>query len=292
MAQSPTIVRIVVNGRPWKTPGCTNFDKAQGMLRQALKSKCWPSKPPLCAVAPGGFIQARMPEYRGKQGWNSRRRDFQDLIPAAEEAAEKVVTADIKRELSLRVQFLTLGVDLIPSGQAKGTYGISTHAELVAVIDLSTGRICKWTGKSYPTPIQEHTLVHETTLKSHLWRSKGQRVLILGCHDLNVFNNRSRANARNPSRVERWEKLDELACRLKPTLVLHHPHQTDTWETWQGGWSGVRQHLDSVRTYASGIAYFSWDSKLRHPLEPRRCLDRVLQRTRCGDVMDICVNGY
>lgn len=292
MAQSPTIVRIVVNGRPWEKPGRVNFAKARGMLRQALKSKCWPSKPPLFAVTPGGFIQARMPEYSGEQGWNSRHRDFQNLIAAAEEAAEKVVTADIKRELRPRVQFLTLGVDLVLPGQAKGTEGIDTHAELVAVIDLSTGRICKWTGKSYPTPAQEHTLVHEAKLKSHLWRYKGQRVLILGCHDLNVFNNRSRANARNPSRVERWEKLDELARQFKPTLVLHHPHQTDTWEIWQGGWSGVRQHLDSVRTYASGIAYFRWDSKSCLPLKPRRSFDGVLQRTKCGDVVDICVNGY
>ena len=292
MAQPPTIVRIVVNGRPWKKPGCVNFDKARGMLKQALKSKCWPSKRSLFAVAPGGFIHARMPEYHGKQGWSSRRRDFQDLIPIAEEVVEKVVIGDIKRELSLRVQFLTLGVDLVLPGQAKGAEGIGTHAELVAVVDLSTGRICKWTGKSYPTPKQEHTLVHETTLKSHLRRCKGQRVLILGCHDLNVFNNRSRANARNPSRVERWEKLDELACQFKPTLVLHHPHQTDTWETWQGGWSGVRQHLDSVPTYASGIAYFSWDFKSSRPLEPRRSLDGVLLHTRCGDVVDICVDGY
>ena len=293
VAPAPTIVRVVVNGRPWKKPGRVNFDKANGMLKQALRSRRWPATPPLFVITPGGFIQARMPkEYDGMQGWNCRRQDFQHLIPAAEQAVDKVATAEIKQELGLRSQFLTLGVDLVLPGQVKGSRGIDTHAELVAIIELSTGRIRRWTGKSYPTVIQEDALVHETTLNSHCFRCKDQRTLILGCHDLNIFNNRSRATGKNPLRVKRWRKLDQLACQFKPTLVLHHPHETDTWETWQGGWSGARQHLDSMRTYASGIAYFSWDHKSNRPLEPRRSLDSVLQRTKCGDVVDICVNGY
>lgn len=227
VARSETIVRIVVNGRPWEKPGCINFAKAKKMLNQALKNERWPSKQCMFAITPGGFIQARMPrKYDGNRGWHSRPHDFQDLIPEAQKAIDKVVTAKMKRELGLRARFLTLGVDLVPPGQAKGTVGIDTHAELVAVIDLSTGLPCRWTGKSYPTSGQEHRLVHETQLESHCWLSE-QRTLILGCHDLTAFSGRARANAKGPRRT-RWKELDKLARRFKPTLVLHHPHQTDT----------------------------------------------------------------
>ena len=292
MAGPATIVRIVVNGRPWERPGRVNFAKAQKMLNQALKSESWPSKKCMFAITPGGFITAQMPpNYDSSRGWDSRPKDFQALIPTAQDAVDQVVTAKMKREFSLRAQFLTLGVDLMPPQQAKGTVGIGTHAELVAVIDLSTGRICQWTGKSYPTGGQENTLVHETRLKSHCWRSE-RRTLILGCHDLTVFSNRARRNAKRDVRVERWKELDKLARELKPALVLHHPHQTDTPKTWQMGWSGVGEYLGSVRTCASGIAYFSWDHSSHGPLEPRQSLDSVLQGTKCGAVADICVNGY
>ena len=259
------------------------------MLNQALKNESWPSKQCMIAITPGGFIQARMPKYEGHRGWDSRPQDFQDLIPHARKAINQVVTAKMMHELGLRARFLTLGVDLMPCGQTKGTVDIDTHAELVAVIDLSTGLPCGWTGKSYPTSEQEHTLVHETRLKSHCWLSE-QRTLILGCHDLNAFSGRARKSAKHPARVKRWKELDKLARELKPALVLHHPHQTDTPNIWRPGWSGVRKHLDSVRTYASGIAYYLWEYPWE--LEPRKSLDSVLQGTKCGAVVDICVDGY
>ena len=286
MVRLETVVRIVVNGCPWKDAGRTNFAKAREMLSQALKSDGWPSERCMFVITPGGFIHARMPAtYRGNRGWSSRPEDFQDLIPVAQDAIDQVVTAKMKREFGQRAQFLTLGVDLMPPGQAKGTIGIGTHAELVAVIDLSTGLICHWTGKSYPTGWQEDTLVHETDLTSHCWLSK-PRTLILGCHDLNAFSHRAQAVAKRTARVERWNALDKLAHELKPAVVLHHPHETDSPNIWSGGWSGIRYRLDSVRTYASGIAYFNRND------EPRQSLDSVLQRTKCSAVVDILVDGY
>ena len=286
MVRLETVVRIVVNGCPWEKAGRTNFAKAREMLNQALKSDGWPSERCLFVITPGGFIQARMPTtYRGNRGWHSRPQDFQDLIPAAQDAIDQVVTAKMKREFGRRAQFLTLGVDLMPPGQAKGTKVKGTSAELVAVIDLSTGLTCHWTGKSYPVGRQENTLVHETDLTSHCWYRKS-RTLILGCHDLNAFSHRAQATAERPARVERWKALDRLAHELKPAIVLHHPHETDSPNIWSGGWSGIRQRLDSVRTYASGIAYFNQNQK------PRQSLDSVLERTKCGAVVDIRVDGY
>ena len=275
MARSETVVRIVVNGCPWEKLGCTNFAKAREMLNQALKSDGWPSERCMFAITPGGFIHARMPTYCGKSGWRSRPQDFQDLIPAAQDAVDQVVTSKMKRQFERHAQFLTLGVDLGPPS------GI--HAEMVAVIDLSTGLTVHWTGKSYPLGWQQNRLVHETDLKSHCWLSE-LRTLILGCHDLTVWNGRARTNAKHPPRVERWKELDELASQLRPELVLHHPHQTDS-HTWAAGWGGIREHLDSVRTYASGIAYYSAGG------EPRKSLDSVLKGTKCGAVADVLVDG-
>ena len=240
------------------------------------------------AITPGGFIQARMPaKYRGKRGWNSRPQDFQDLIPAAQRALDQVLTTKLLQEYGLRAKFLTLGVDLMQLGKHKNNRG-GTSAELVAVIDLSKGLPCRWTGKSYPVSWQENTLVHEANLQSHCWLSE-PRTLILGCHDLTVWNGRARANATYPPRVERWKELDKLARQLKPELVLHHPHQTD-FHTWAAGWRGVREHLDSVRTYASGIAYYNecWLSGR----EPREPFNSVLQGTKWGAVADVRVDGY
>ena len=281
MARSEAVVRIVVNGCPWKDLDRTNFAKAREMLSQALESDGWPSERCMFAITPGGFIHAHMPTTnRETGGWSTCPEDFQDLIPAAQDAIDQVVTTKMKRELALRARFLTLGIDL---GHHPGT-----HAEMVAVIDLSTGMSCTWTGKSYPTGRQEKTLVHETDLTSHCWLSK-PRTLILGCHDLNAFSHRAQAVAKRAARVARWKALDALARTLKPVVVLHHPHQTDCEKTWQLGWSGVREDLNSVRTYASGIAYYHPSGPDR---EPRKPLDGVLESTKCGHVTDIHVHGH
>lgn len=45
-----------------------------------------------------------------------------------------------------RTDVLTLGIDLM---------GYPWRAELVAVIDCHTGKVVRWTGKSYPVGYQE-----------------------------------------------------------------------------------------------------------------------------------------
>lgn len=283
-----TIVRIVVVGSPQKWRGdwpiSPNTTLASKMLKQAVDG--WPTSRSLFAVTPGGFIQARMPEdYDGRRSWASRPDDFRSLIPTAEEAVWKVVGEDIRAKLATRVRFLTVGVDLVPRGQSKMAGGSGTRAELVGVVDLDEGAIVRWTGKSYPVPRQEErVLVQEPCLESHLLSVAGQRVLLLGCHDLNMFSARARAVAKN-ERQRRWRDMDNLARHFKPTMVLQHPHQTDA-STWQAGWSGLRYYLEFDGPYASGIAYFPYSRKARRPLEG------VLRETKSDDVVDICVNGY
>lgn len=282
------IVRLVVVGSPQKWRGdwpiSPNYDLASKMLKQAVDDY-WPASRVLFAVTPGGFIQARMPEeYDGRRSWASRTDDFRSLIPAAEEAVWKVIDDDIRAKLATRARFLTVGVDLVPRGQSKTAGGSDTRAELVGVVDLDEGVVVRWTGKSYPVPGQEErVLVQEPCLESHLLSVAGQRVLLLGCHDLNMFSARARAVAKN-ERQRRWQDMDSHARHFKPTMVLHHPHQTDA-STWRPGWSGLQCSLGFDGPYASGIAYFPHSRKARRPLKA------VLGETKSDDVVDICVNG-
>ena len=286
-----TIVRIVVIGSPQKWRGgrpiSPNCDLARKMLEQAAEDHRWPASRVLFAVTPGGFVQARMPEdYDGRRSWASRPDDFCSLIPTAEEAISNVIDEDILAKLATRSRFLTVGVDLVAEDQSKTSGGADTRSELVGVIDLDEGIVVRWTGKSYPVSGQEErVLVQEPRLESHLLRVNGERVFLLGCHDLNMFNGRARYHARN-GRRNRWRKMDDLVRRFKPTMVLHHPHQTDAPGTWRQGWSGLRQFIGFDGPYASGIAYYPRSPKARHPLEG------VLQVTRSDDVIDIRVNGY
>ena len=284
-----TIVRIVVVGSPQRWPGgrpiSPNFDLARKMLKQAVDHHDWPTARVLFAVTPGGFIQGRMPkEYDGLRSWASRPDDFRSLIPTAEEAVWKVIDEDIRANLAKRARFLTVGVDLVADGQSKTGGGSDTQAQMVGVVDLDQGVVVRWTGKSYPTSQEERVLVQEPSLESHLLHMAGQRVLLLGCHDLNMFSGRARKNAKN-ERQQRREDMESHAHHFKPTMVLHHPHQTDA-STWRIGWSGLRYSLEFDGLYASGIAYFPFSLKARCSLEG------VLRETKGGDVIDICVNGY
>ena len=295
-----TIVRIVVVGSPQRwlrgrqdglnlNPESPNFDLARKMLERAVDDRRWPATRVLFTVTPGGFIQGRMPEYGGCKSWASRPADFRSLIPTAEEAVWQVIDADIHTKLASRSRFLTVGVDLVAEGQSKTGGGSDTRAELVGVVDLDQGAVIRWTGKSYPRPGQEErVLVQEPCLESHLLRVAGQRVLLLGCHDLNMFSGRAQAKAKN-AREQRWKKMLDLARRFNPTMVLHHPHQTDTPRTWSGGWSGLRQCLDFDGPYASGIAYYPNLPKFSGTRRPLPC---VLRATKNGDVVDIRVDGY
>ena len=153
--------------------------------------------------------------------------------------------------------------------------------ELVAVVDVVAGKVIRWTGKSYPTSSQEQDLVQVTDLRSHLLELAGERVLVLGCHDLNMWSPRSRANQAQGSRRNiRCTSMIELAAKFKPTIVLQHPHTTDTVRIWSVAWSGIRQSLPSVAHYASGIAYYNRDGACRGRIEA------VQSGTKFGNVID------
>lgn len=176
---------------------------------------------------------------------------------------------------------ITVGIDL-------RSRGIQTHAELVALWDVTSHKVF-WTGKSYPTSDQERDLVQVVDLNTHLMEAAGARLLVLGCHDLNMFSPRVWANSNEGSpRRQRCAAMRKLAVRPKPDLVLQHPHSTDTERIWSTAWSGVTSMLPNTRAWASGLARYRYVNG--RPAAPRQPdLDRLCAKTRGGPVLDLIV---
>lgn len=113
---------------------------------------------------------------------------------------------DLVRKLRDCTHYLTMGVDSEeePGNQRR------PHIELVILLDLERHE-WYWTGKSYPTVGQEVGLVRITELQTHFLDLEGETVMILGCHDLNIFSRRAQATTRNEWRSKISEDMLSLA---------------------------------------------------------------------------------
>ncbi len=274
-----TIVRIVAEGR---TPAGTRG--AEAMLLEAFGRR-WPRGTlATFTITPGGFVRTEWPDgVRVRTGWDCRPADLEPLRKHAERVLGRVVTDSVLRAARERTAVLTIGIDVLD-----GPDGI--HAELVAVYDVRGGKLVRWTGKSYPTPSQEQTLVHAVDLDTHLIEIAGERALVLGCHDLNMFSPRGRANqAPNGLRRKRCDAMKARVAKFRPTVVLQHPHSTDTPNIWRLPWLTLAKEVPSIKSWASGLAYFSWNGS------ERADLPRVLELTKSDDsIVDIVLDaaGY
>jgi len=233
-------------------------------------------------LTPGGFISMPFPkDWAGRSGWKSRDADITPLQCRAEKMLKSILDESLLARAVNRTDVLTVGFDFFD--ESDGINGL--HAELIAIVNLKT-RDISWTGKSYPTLDQEDKLVHVTSVKSHFVTIEDERILVLGCHDLNAFSNRSRPK-KGSARFVRQQEMRERSRKFRPTVVLHHPHSTDSDRIWQVAWYGVRQHIWDGKigsnTYASGIAWF------RHGAKCRGKLVRVLNTTKMGDIIDIII---
>ena len=106
--------------------------------------------------------------------------------------------------------------------------------------------------------------------------------MVLGCHDLTIFNPRAAANARG-WRVRVIREFRKIARRRQPSIVLHHPHTTDSKLTWRAAWIALERKLPSVKLYAGAGRYRRKDS-------PRSRLDEVLRLTKKGATVDFIVD--
>lgn len=237
-------------------------------------------------ITPGGFLSLPMPKgWAGQSGWNTRHSDLESLINPARLHVEGLISGRKFPRASGKIDFLTLGVDIIGPEKCR-----APHAELVFVVDMSERTVVSVTGKSYPRPDQETTLVRITDLSSHLFRSGKERVLVLGCHDLNLFSPRSYANQTVGSqRREVADEMRALVAKFKPTMLLHHPHFTDTPNIWRPAWYGAQALMPQMRTWASAINYYNFYNP---GSEPRGVLTKVLDSTSSGEgVLDLTTRG-
>jgi hypothetical protein len=250
---SPVIARVVVRAARLST------ERAEERLLEVLTDR-WPAGVTVkFLITPGGFVRTTFPSrWSGGVGWVSRPADLKVLAAHAATALSKVVTPEVLKGAKGKADVLTVGIDL--------ENGNGHDAELVATYEVATGRVL-WTGKSYPVAAQQHSLVQVVDLRSHFQVVAGQSTLVLGCHDLNMFSARGWANQQpGGARHMRCAEVGRLARTFKPTVVLQHPHATDSPNVWRTAWAGLRKCLPTVTTWASGIAYTNRNGKPRAPL--------------------------
>ena len=259
--------RVVVRGRRTRDPV-----EGEKLLLDVLRNK-WPNGTRLkFLITPGGFVVAPFPaKWHGGVSWNSRPTDLDALRVHAEPVLWRTVTDRVLRAAEGKIKVLTVGIDLEDDDH-------SEFAELVAVCEVATRRV-SWTGRSYPRiDDEDQSLVQVVDLRTHLLRLANERVLVLGCNDLNMFSPRGWAcQSPRGERRSRCKDMRKRARKFNPTIVLHHPHCTDTPSIWKNPWAGLLHELPEVKSWASGIGYYNlWGECLGAPLQD------VLSATRGG----------
>ncbi len=266
--KDPTIARVIIAG-PW------SGDVAEARCILETVAEKWGSNTPVeFLLTPGAFIRFTWPEkYLPVGNVTYPNHDaVESLRKAAERDIDVVLPPRLCFELAKHAKYLTIGAD-----SNNEIYQI----EFVCVINLVTNERL-WTGKSYPNSEQEQQLIRIKNLESHFPELNNRRVLVLGCHDLHIFNNRwdSREELLSPWRIETRSEMNRLSKIYQPNLVLQHPHSTDSCGTWRQGWTGLLEKIASVQNFASDGLYY-------HDGDPcRNSLQEILQASKQGDSLD------
>jgi len=277
---NPILARIIIAGEWNGDP-----EEAKKLLKEIYKK--WPKGRKVKFVLTcGGFIQFDWPESVSRRDIGDNKNPSKDSIDALVKEAEKCAKFILNDGLSAKLReftdYITLGIDSYKEKiSTTQNYINQPHIELVFLIDLRNNNFC-WTGKSYPTPNQQSGLVRISDLKTHFFDlDDTEKIMILGCHDLSIFNNRGYAVA-GRWRHEIINEFRKLAKEEKPKYVLHHPHTTVKRRTWLNAWSFLAKTLPSVEGYAGAGRYNEPDR------ERSECdaLDEVLQSTKCSNTMD------
>jgi very-short-patch-repair endonuclease len=271
------IARLIVTGKEYDRDGNPIYARLEMILEKFI-SKVHENQQFEFIITAGGFLTFKFPESL----------HYNINIPNAEEKQISLFQSEANKTIinffnhlpkvafnKLReiADFFTFGIDgFNPTNRQK--------IELVAVYDLKKEKVIRWTGKFYPTEKEKRDLVKINDLNTHFIELNNQKIVIVGCHDLNVYNSRGQAAA-SP---EGWKKqtadrFKKLCKQFNPDIILQHPHTTDTPNIWNAAWRRVEKELPNVRHYASGIKYYNKDGV-------RGDLEKVLQRTKKGDVLD------
>lgn len=268
--ESHKIARLVVEGDPSET-------KLKNLIAKFIsKAK---NRHFEFVITPGGFLSFDFPEGLDDDIDidNINEKQLQLLQKEAEEVIFSFfgrLKDDDFQKLKKIADYFTIGID---GSNESG----SRHIELIAVYNLKKEKVIRWTGKFYPTEYQKRSLIKFNDLDSHFIELNSQKIMILGCHDLNVFSPRGQAMVKPSSYKSQVSERFRSKCEMfKPEIILQHPHTTDSPNIWNQPWRKVEKELSSVKHFASGIKYYNGDE------EPRGLLDDVLEKTKKGDVVD------
>lgn len=229
-------------------------------------------------VTYGGFLEFKIPFT-----FNSLNEAEEKYLPKIYEVAEKEINIffeninkDLYKKLSNISPYITIGID----GLNKDYYKV----ELVAIFDFKKNKVVHWTGKSYPTEQEKNYLIKINDLNSHFIEINKQKILILGCHDLNIYSPRGIAKITEKNfKYNISLELRNSAKNFQPDIVIQHPHYTDSHNIWFSSWNNLVKELQ-VDTFVSGINYYNLNGK------QRVSIDKVLEKTKSGHIDDYINN--
>jgi hypothetical protein len=232
-------------------------------------------------TTPGGFFQKTIPNSHFVSISNTKNSTaIQKFVKIAENEFDRVISPTIRKKISKRCEFLTIGFDIFSEDYADSRNEFCWHVELVGLYNTKNYK-AKWTGKSYPIESQKKYLTTVNDLSSHFIELNDDRLMVLGCHDLNMFSPRARANSKPGSekyKVNR--KMHTMATEFRPNIVLQHPHTTDTQNIWLLPWKSIEKEFFEVELYAGSGRYFNQQGE-------RSTIAKTLEKTKMGDVTSI-----
>jgi len=277
--QHHKIARLVLTKKQcYKSSGLTDHSKLENLIENFINSE-YNNKTYEFILTPGGFLNFDIRDLQ--YNFDISKAEKQD-ISLLQERANSVVKRFFEnlkpstfKKLKEIADYFTIGIDSFIGD----IYLDIPHIELVAVYSLKEENVIRWTGKFYPLKSQEKSLIKIIDLNTHFIELNNQKVVLLGCHDLNVFSPRGQATAKG-WRKQTADKFKTLCKEFKPAIILQHPHFTDYQYIWNLAWRNIEKELPSVKHYASGIKYYYDGYTCRGDIKD------VLEKTKKGDVID------
>ena len=276
-----TVARIV---QAFSNPAPKDRNRcAKAVIASVLKS--WP--PGLKTrylITAGGFLSFKWPrQVTAADPSDPAPKDVQLIKKAAEKACRDFLTPRIRRRLAKVADYISLGADSVR--EANDDVKRRT-AELVLLFDLHSSQV--WiTGKSYPG-VQERFLVRMNDISEGFVRTSGDRVLLLGCHDLNMFSNRAFRNCNKDGwRAKRIKEMRKMTLHFLPNIVLQHPHRTQSPHAWGTALGGLKKllYLAKVREFTVAGAGRWYNTK--SPLELPCCYSGGQRRYCCCEELQM-----
>ena len=272
---NPKMARIVIAGR-WDG----KVSKASSVLNDIYNN--WQNKQKVnFLITCGAFLNFEWPDNLDKAENNKfpERKTLEQLEKIAIERCNELFDNNLIKKMRECTDYITIGIDSFKTKISTSQTSIrQPHVEMVLLLELATKKIFV-TGKSYPTAGQEDGLFRYDDINTHFINTKHGKVMLLGCHDLNVFSPRGEATTKKEWRRKVRRSFYELLKKEKPNIVLHHPHTTDSSKIWTSAWNELYRTSQNEIKYISAGRYY-------HPDGARSSIEQVLNKTKSGNSID------